>query len=404
MSIKLIEKTWDAIVVGAGPAGCSTAFFIARAGHEVLLLDKSGFPRDKVCGDGISSSALGMVKRIGVLDGMMVAIKPMPAWGVTIVSPDRSVMKSPIPDPGKRGSSGYVIPRKKFDSILLDHLISQPGVTMLQDFCVTGLLYDQGRVCGVKCGHDNNEVHLKSRFVIGADGAHSVIAKRLSLFNSNPKHRAFAVRAYFENVQGLENRLEIYYDKAILPGYGWIFPTGPTSANVGVGISTRFGKSRGLKELFQILVEKNSMVKDKLKNGYMVKGSLKGWPLPCGSFPSKRSAGNVLLAGDAGSFIDPLTGEGIYCALRSGELAATAVNAGLTAVVQEDAVGKMYDTLWKREFKWKEFFPGYVLQSFLTKQSILNFCIKRGAAGPRIASLITEIFFRERKCLPFRSK
>ena len=87
--------------MGAGPAGCSAAFFIARAGHEVLLLDKSGFPRDKVCGDGVNSSALGMLERIGVLKGM-AAIKPMPAWGVTIVSPDRSVMKSPRPDPEKK--------------------------------------------------------------------------------------------------------------------------------------------------------------------------------------------------------------------------------------------------------------------------------------------------------------
>ena len=185
------------------------------------------------------------------------------------------------------------------------------------------------------------------------------------------------MRAYFDNVKGLNNCIEIHYDEAILPGYGWIFPTGEGKANVGVGVFNRFMGTKGIKNLFNIFIEKNKYAKEKLKNAQMIESSLKGGLITLGSYSSKRSNGNVLLIGDAGSFVDTLTGEGIYYALQSGEYCAQAVASGLSGDNPHHNIGDIYERLWKKEFKWKEFILGYSLQTFFKSKAFLNLSILR---------------------------
>jgi len=282
---------------------------------------------------------------------------------------------------------GYVIPRKEFDNMLLDFVRELPNVEIREGFPVKDLLRENGKICGII----GEETNYKGRIIIGADGAHSIVAGRLSLLNKNPRHKAFAMRAYFENVQGLTNSIEIHYEKSILPGYAWIFPTGKTTANVGIGVGTRFMEAKGIKDLFAIFLEQNSFAQEKLKNACMVESTLKGWPIPFGSMPSERSSGNVLLTGDAASFVDTLTGEGIYYALRSGEYAAMAVSEALKRPGNENAAGKIYEKLWKKEFKWKEFFQGFMLQPFMGNKHIVNFAIKNAGRKQKKADVLAGV-------------
>ena len=123
----------------------------------------------------------------------------------------------------------------------------------------------------------------------------------------------------------------------------------------------------------------------------MIEKTLKGWPIPFGSLPSKRSRGNVLLIGDAASFVDTLTGEGIYYALRSGEYAAMAVSAVLKKSGKGEMAGGIYEKLWKGEFKWKEFFQGYMLQPVMGNKTIVNFAIKNASRNQKKANVLAGV-------------
>ena len=352
----MMKKKYDVIVVGAGPAGCSASYFIARRGYEVLLIDKAKFPRDKACGDAISALALDVLDRMDV-SGKIEDINPQRIDDVAISSPAGEIVRCKIPSADGLRDYGYTIPRKEFDFLLLEHVKGISNVSVLENLEVKDLIYDEKGICGISGRYEKQLVEFTCRFIVGADGAHSIIAKRLHTQNNDPKHRAFALRAYFENVEGLDKCIEIHYEESILPGYGWIFDIGNGKANVGIGIFNRFMSSKGIKNLFMKFIEENRYAKEKLKKAHMIENSLKGWLLPFGSFPSKRSAENVMVIGDAGSFVDPITGEGIYYALKSGEYVSQAISAGPVNADNSDTVGDMYEKLWRRGFRWRESRP-----------------------------------------------
>lgn len=384
---RFVEKEYDVVIVGAGPAGCSTAIFTAQQGCNVLLLDKSVFPRDKICGDGVSGSSLTILERMGVLE----AIKEIEPWNiqnVLISSPSGDTIK--VATPYKKGGvdGGYVIPREILDHLVVQHVKGIENIDFRENVTVSGLIYDGDRVSGVTAQTPDGAVGFRGKYVIGADGAYSVVAKELSLFNDVPKHRAFAVRAYFDNVAELDDTIELYYDTAVIPGYGWIFPTSKSGANVGVIVFNRFNETRGITKLFDAFITSNSSAKRKLQDAVMVEKTFKGWPLQYGPFPSRRSKGNVLLVGDGGSFIDPLTGEGIYYALKTGEFAAEAIAETIGSGHSPEKAGVLFEKKWKKSFKWKEYKPGYIFQTFNRSRRILDFAIKRARKHPKKAQVL----------------
>lgn len=381
-----MKKDYDVIVVGAGPAGCSAAAFIAKEGYDVLLVDKAFFPRDKTCGDAVNAPAFHVLERMGVM-GLVDDTNPWKSEGVLVSAPNGLAMSSRNPHVEGQRDYSYVYPRKDFDNLLFQFTKKLSNVDVLQGFNVTGLLYDGQRVCGVK--NKKGEAYC-GKIIIGADGVHSVLAKELSLLNEAPKHRAFAMRAYFENVEGLGNFLELHYEQSILPGYAWIFATGENTANIGAGVGTRFTEVTDMKTMYYRFLENNPFATERLKNAKMVKGSLKGAWIPFGSFPKRRYKENVLLIGDAASFVDTLTGEGIYYALQSGEYAARAVCQGLASNDVDDA-GRTYERLWRADFKRKEFSYGYTLQYFLSKPRLVDFIIGRAARKPKVAETLSGV-------------
>lgn len=391
MSSQSKSKKYQVIIVGAGPGGCSAALFLAKEGYSVLLLDRAAFPRDKICGDGITQPSLWMLDRMGVLEKMEKQ-NPFRAYGFIITSPAGKRMKSETPPYKKFPMEyAYVMKRQVFDAVLLAHLKEINNIDIIEGFTVCDFVYDNGKMAGVTGARGDSAESFYGEYIIGADGVHSVLARRLSLLNNKPRHRAFAVRAYFDNIEGLEDHIEIHYDEAMLPGYGWIFPLSKTSANVGVGVMNRFCDSKGINALFELFVKENVFAKDRLKGAVMEKGSFKGWALSMGGSPSKKSSGNVLFVGDAGSLVDPMTGEGIYHALRSGEYAAQAISEGFKNKLGRKAVGPAYEKYLSKEFKWKEYIPGYLAQPLLKNKTFINFSISRAVKSSRRARTLAGI-------------
>ena len=230
MTGKSAENEYDVIVVGAGPAGCSAAAFIAKQGFNVLLLDKAVFPRDKICGDGVSGPSMSILKRMDVLETILKQANPWNIRNVLVSAPSNITLKAEVPYKDDGIDGGYVIPRKILDALVVEHLKSIPNIDVRENVKVTGLVYKGDRVCGVMGQFKKIPVEYRGKYIIGADGAYSTIAKKVSLFNDVPKYRAFAVRAYFDNVEELEDTIELHYETFTLPGYGWLFPTGKTSA------------------------------------------------------------------------------------------------------------------------------------------------------------------------------
>lgn len=381
------KSKYDTIVVGAGPAGCSAAFFMAQAGARVLLIDKGVFPRDKVCGDGISPRALAVLDRIGVSEKIEES-GVCKVNEVLVSSPNGTIMRSRIPAVDGFRDYGIVLRREVLDHLFFDHVRRLENIDVLQRSVVTDLFYEGEDVCGVRVAGRDGAIDIPGNTIIGADGVHSLVAKRLSLSNREPRHRAFGIRAYFDDVSDLRDCLEIHYDKTVLPGYAWVFPTGEGQANIGVGVINRYTKSAGIGSLFQSFIESSPAIRERLRSATMVGDSLKGWPIAMGSFPGPRGKGNVVLIGDAGSMIDPLTGEGIYTALRSGELSARALALYREGREEKVSFSTIYERLWEREFKWNEFKPGYFYQVLLHSKTFVNLAVSRAARNPKRAAAL----------------
>jgi len=384
-------KSYDVVISGAGPAGCSSALFLAQKGYRVLLLDKATFPREKVCGDGITAASSTLLEEMGVMDRLRLRLGAlMVCKGVTIYSPAGTVVQGRILQAGSLTGATYVIPRKEFDDSLISCVKEHSAITFLENTSVTDIIMDGDRARGVRSSAGD----WFGRVVIAADGAYSPIASRLHLANKEKKHQGFAIRAYYSKVEGLTDSIELHYDKSMVPGYGWIFPLGNQRANVGVGLMIRFKDQRGLKQLFERFVGENAFASAKLKNAVMEPGTLKGWPLPFGSFQGKRGRGNVLLTGDAGSFVDPLNGEGIYYALKSGRYAAEAVARALDE--EDTRASGYYEKLWRKEFSFHEFTLGYALQPLLNNEflleSLMRFAAKKQTRANLLAGVIGHNF------------
>ncbi len=383
------RKKHDVIVVGAGPAGCSAATFLAGNGCSVLLVDKAKFPRDKACGDGLSPSALDVLERMGVT-GRMEKSRPWRIDGVEFSSPAGKKLRTQFQQIEGLGNHSYVLPRKDLDFVLFKHVRELSNVVVLENCEVRDLVHEENAVSGVRVNYENESKEFSGKVVVGADGVHSIIARKTSFLNSNAKHRVLAARAYFDNVPGLDHYIEIHCDKSILPGYGWVFPTGEGSANVGVGTSCRSAtRKKDIKTLFDTFLEQNKSMKNRFNRTQMIGNSLKTWPIPLGSCSSKRSYENVILIGDAGSFADTLTGEGIYYALRSGEYAAQAITIGLNNNINK--IADIFERLWRREFKRREYILGYLIQRFVFGEFFLNFNINRALRNDKMAEALVEI-------------
>lgn len=311
---------YDVVVVGGGPGGSSTAYHLAKRDVRVLLVDKCAFPREKVCGDGIAPRAVRNLYKMGLqerLDGRFNKFH-----GFRFAGAGRAVVENAIPPTPRFPDHGYIIRRIDLDKLLLDYA-RENGAEVWEECKVAGPLLEGGRVVGVKGVRAGRDFEVTARVVVGADGAHSTLGRAMGLLVNDPLYLGISVRQYFEDVRDIGDHLEVYPEKAISPGSGWVFPVTETVANVGVGAMLYHIKRDkiNLFEFMDTLVKETPHVAPKLRDAKPI-SPVRGALLRVGLGGSKVECPGMILVGDAASMTNPVSGEGITYALETGEMAA----------------------------------------------------------------------------------
>ena len=330
-------RTFDVIVVGAGPAGATAARILGEAGVETLLLDKSAFPRDKPCGGGISARALG---RFPYLKDSLTSIPSNWVSKVHFESPSGFVVdyRSPVP-------LYLMIRRCEFDNLL--YSLARPRVETAIGLARKIAFHSDH----VSVGTDAHE--YRARMVIGCDGANSMVA-RASGLRTGSVQSDYAIDMMEETPQeelstAERDRMHIYYRIRSHYGYGYVFPK-TSHLNVGVGFKLDYYLSNLRGEHYahhQAFVD--DLKSKRLLAGQSNRTNFRAFPLPISGPVARSYSDRVLLAGDAGGFVNALTAEGIYYAMVSGELAArAAIDATRTgSFAKAQLFG--YETAWKNE-------------------------------------------------------
>jgi menaquinone-9 beta-reductase len=322
----------DVIVVGAGPGGSSAAYHLARAGLDVLVLEKSTFPREKVCGDGLTPRA---VKQ---LVGMGIALEPADGWfpnkGIRIIGGGARI-ELDWPDLSSYPGFGLVRTRRGFDEIVA-RAAQRAGARLAEGVTVTGPVLDDSaqRIVGVTArdtatGDGGAERTYRARLVVAADGNSSRLSLAMGLRKRDDRPLGVAIRTYYTSPRHDDDYLETWLDlrdgSALLPGYGWIFGVGDGTSNVGLGLlntSASFGH-----------IDYRAMLRRWLASmpaewGFAEENRVapvRGAALPMGFNRTPHYTRGLLLVGDAGGMVNPFNGEGISCAMESGEIAARVI-------------------------------------------------------------------------------
>ncbi|MGW2057899.1 geranylgeranyl reductase family protein [Streptomyces sp. NPDC001840] len=326
------EEEADVIVVGAGPAGSSAAFHLARAGVDVLLLEKSHFPREKVCGDGLTPRAVHQLIRMGIDINA-------PGWmrsrGMRWVKGERQVHID-WPSLGRYPDFGLSRSRHDFDDILARHAVAA-GARLRTGVKVTHPVLDRaGRVTGVGATSEAQEpVEYRAPIVIAADGASARLALALGLQRDKNRQIATAARRYYRSPERSQDEyLELWADLRFpgtdryLPGYGWIFPMGDGRVNVGLGAlpHRRYGNA-GLRTALDEWLARTPYAWGLREEN--AEGPVRSAALPLGFNRHPLYTRGLLLVGDSGGMISPWNGEGIGQAMEAGEVAAENVTLAL---------------------------------------------------------------------------
>lgn len=317
----------EVVVVGAGPSGSTAAMALAQQGHDVLLIDRKAFPRDKTCGDAIPGGAIEILYQLGMKERILAA-DFYPAYRMLLSSPNQYEIVADL-HKGPQGGDSCIVPRYKFDAVLYDHAIASGA-----EFCQTQVkepIIEDGQVKGVRVKVNGKVEEIRAKVVIGADGVTSVIARSLLDYKHEDKHRAVALRAYVEDFEVIPHLVEFYLYKGILPGYAWIFPFGDSIANIGLGMRLdKFRKeSKSLEDMLDIFMEIPAI--KKRSNGRTALKDVATWQLNFGSkWDIQRTFDGAILIGDAAGLINPLTGGGIHNGVISAKLAADVIHNALS--------------------------------------------------------------------------
>jgi len=325
------DTRFDVLVVGAGPSGASAAYWLATLGHRVVMVDKKRFPREKTCGDGLTPRAVRQLHDMGLADRLAEfqrfdGLRSI-AHGITL--------ELAWPDHPDFPPYGYVVRRSELDDMVAQRAV-KAGAALYSASEATEPLIEHGRVAGaiIRDKEAGTTRALKARYVIVADGANSRFGRALGTVRNRTYPLGMAIRGYFRspfhNEPWIESHLDIRdRDGNHLPGYGWIFPVGDGTVNVGVGLLSTFTgwknvNTSHLMDAFCATAPARWEISPDTATGPPTGGRL-----PTGSSVAPRVGSTYVVVGDAAGSVNPFNGEGISLAYETGRLAADAVDLAL---------------------------------------------------------------------------
>jgi len=400
----------DVIVVGAGPGGSTAAYHLATAGLDVLLLEKTSFPREKVCGDGLTPRA------VKALTAMGIPVEPGDGWlinkGLRIIGGGGRIELA-WPDLSSFPGYGTVRTRTDFDQLLARHA-EKAGVRLLENIAVTGLTMDErtGRVTGVTAREtaappaegaerasrrpQGAQRNFGARLILAADGNSSRLSVSMGLRTRPDRPLGVAVRTYYKTPRHDDDYLEAWLDlwdgEQLLPGYGWIFGMGDGTSNVGLGLlntSDAFGNidyRALLRRWLASMPPEWGLVEDNMTQ------PVRGAALPMGFNRTPHYTRGLVLVGDAGGMVNPFNGEGIAYAMESGELAARSVVQALArpTAAGTERVLESYPSALKQAYGGY-YTLGRTFVKAIGHPSFMKFATRHGIKRPAVMRMTMKL-------------
>jgi geranylgeranyl reductase family protein len=361
-------RSFDVIVVGAGPAGAATALLLARAGVAVALVDGARFPRPKACAEYYSPGVVDALERLGVWAQVAQLPHARPR-GMELFGPGggRHLLAYPN-DPLPRRS--LTVRRDVLDALLVEQA-AQAGATVLTGLAVRDVLLEGACAVGVRVQAPTRR-DISARLVIGADGARSLVARRMHLAAPTRWPARLGLIAHYEGVDGLADHGEMH----LAPGvYCGLAPLGDNWVNVGCVLSSATARRLGSADaIFRWMLSRLPAVADRLGPGRR-SGPLRG-STPLAHRCARPYAAGALLVGDAAGFLDPFTGEGVFRALRGAELAAGVTIQALERGDVSAAALAPYAALRRRTFAAKDRLC-LLIQAFVAVPRLLDYAVPR---------------------------
>ena len=394
------DKRYDAdvIVVGAGPSGSSAAYWLATAGLDVLLLEKTTFPREKVCGDGLTPRGTRALIEMGI------DVSQQAGWlhnrGLRVIGGGQRLHLD-WPELTSFPSYGLVRPRADLDALLAQQAV-KAGAHLHEQTTVTEPIVDRGgRVVGIKARNaDKAPLEYRAPLVLTCEGVSGKLAQSLGVHRNDKRPLGVAVRRYYESPKThddyLESWLELWdgvpNESNLLPGYGWIFGMGDGTVNAGLGV---LNSSAGFQK-----TDYRGMLTRWLDNtpeewGLREQNATcptRGAALPMGFNRTPHYVNGMLLVGDSGGSVNPFNGEGIPYAMESGRFAA---EAAIQALARPDGPGRekalqAYPERMRQE--WGAYYRlGGIFVKLIGRPEVMRACTRHGLPHPALMRFVLKL-------------
>lgn len=339
----------DVLVIGGGPAGASAAYWLARDGHHVVVLERRAYPRGKTCGDALTPRAVAQLTDMGVDDRLAGFHRTR---GIRFMAGDRT-QEIAWPAHHRFPAEGFVAPRSALDAVIADGA-QAAGATFLVDHDAIVPIVERGFVRGATAQRpDGSTVDVTARYVVVADGANSRFGRAIGTFRTREWPYATAIRTYWESPRHTDEWLEasldlVDRDGSRLPGCGWVFPEGDGTVNIGVSLLSTYRDFKAVNTT-QLLEEFAHHVASRwdIDPTRPAERAASG-RIPIGGSVGPKAGPTYVVVGDAAGAVNPLNGDGIGYSLETGRLAAGVLHEALE---HNDATGlSRYPKLLESEY------------------------------------------------------
>lgn len=383
-------------IIGAGPAGLSTALFLAKKGISSTVIEKSVFPRDKICGDAFSGKVLWALRKLdeNLANDITEKSFQLPSWGVKFYGSENNELKVPFKleyNSNEEKAPGFIAPRFDFDNYLYQLAKKNELINIIEQTTLSEFKKTSNKII---CSSADKKSTVLCDIVVAADGAYSKAAKDLMGFGVSDEYNSLGLRAYYKNVSDLDKEgfIELHFLKGLLPGYFWIFPLPNGMANVGAGIRTDLMRKQkiNLKDEFNKIISEHPVISHRFKNAEL-EGKIKLHGLPLGGPKRPISGERIILTGDAAALIDPFTGEGIGNAMISGMLAAEQIEQCFTENNFSATFMQNYDnSIYRRMYQ--ELSLSKKLQELSRYPWLFNYVINKASKNKELKETISCMF------------